>query len=174
MRRRLFEPLGMTSAGFGAPGTREKVDAPRGHREDGTPVEPGPGSDNPPAIGPAGTVHASIGDWGKFISLHLRGTRADTPLLPRDQFQKLHTAPEGAEPPYALGWIVTRRQWGGNGDVLTHAGSNTMWYCVAWLAPARGFAVLVACNQGGENASRACDESASALIARHLEITKGR
>src|SRR4029453_3966433 len=40
MRARLFEPLGLTSAGFGAPGTpgtpgnAEKIDQPRGHRVD--------------------------------------------------------------------------------------------------------------------------------------------
>src|SRR5262245_1302028 len=57
MRARLFEPLGMTSAGFGAPGTpgsAQAIDQPRGHRVDGSAVAPGPGSDNPAAIGPAG------------------------------------------------------------------------------------------------------------------------
>ena len=64
---------------------------------------------------------------------------------------------------YALGWIVCERKWGG-GKVLTHNGSNTMNYSVAWVAPKRGFAVLVCVNQGGDEAARACDEAASALI----------
>ena len=66
---------------------------------------------------------------------------------------------------YALGWGVAKRGWGG-GTVLTHAGSNTMFYCVTWVAPERDFAVLVACNQGGDAASKACDEVASACIMR--------
>ena len=53
MREKIFRPLGMTTAGFGAPGTRAKNDQPRGHKADGSPVEPGPGADNPVAIGPA-------------------------------------------------------------------------------------------------------------------------
>jgi hypothetical protein len=48
--------------------------------------------------------------------------------------------------------------------VLTHTGSNTMWFAVTWLAPKRDFAVLVACNQRGDKAEKAGDEAASALI----------
>src|SRR5262245_48683428 len=60
----LFDPLGMTTAGFDAPGEHDEsgtIDAIRGHRADGTPIEPGPGADNPPAIGPGGRAHASLG-----------------------------------------------------------------------------------------------------------------
>jgi len=45
---------------------------------------------------------------------------------------------------------------------LTHAGCNTMNYAVAWLAPAKDFAVLVCANQGDGEAAKACDEAASA------------
>ena len=62
-----------------------------------------------------------------------------------------------------MGWGVARRDWG-EGDVLTHAGSNTMWFAVTWLAPRRDFAVLVASNWGGDEAAKVCDEAASALI----------
>jgi hypothetical protein len=62
-----------------------------------------------------------------------------------------------------MGWLVTERPWGG-GRVLTHAGSNTMNYAVAWLAPRRDFAVLAATNLGGNKAASACDEAAAALI----------
>jgi CubicO group peptidase (beta-lactamase class C family) len=51
LRRLLFEPLGMKSAGFGAMGVRGHVDAPWQHRKEGDrviPVNPGPVSDNPP------------------------------------------------------------------------------------------------------------------------------
>jgi len=39
-----------------------------------------------------------------------------------------------------------------------------MWFCVTWIAPEKDFAVLVACNKGGTEADKACDEAASALI----------
>jgi CubicO group peptidase (beta-lactamase class C family) len=167
LREHLFKPLGMDSAGFGAPGTAGKVDQPRGHRADGTPVLPGPGADNPAAIGPAGTVHASVGDWAKFVALHLQGARGKPRLLKEETFTRLQTAPEDPEDRYAMGWKVAERPWAG-GRVLTHAGSNTMWYCVAWLAPEKGFAVLVCCNRGGDGAAQACDEAASALVREHL------
>jgi CubicO group peptidase (beta-lactamase class C family) len=172
VRKRIFAPLKMTSAGFGAPGTAAKLDQPRGHKPDGTPVEPGPAADNPPAIGPAGTIHCTIGDWAKFISLHLRGEQAGSaPLLKPESFKKLHapvTGKDAAEPDYAMGWLVTSRPWAG-GECLTHAGSNTMWYAVAWVAPRKNFAVLVMCNQGGDGAAKACDDAASALIVEYLK-----
>jgi CubicO group peptidase (beta-lactamase class C family) len=161
LRERLFAPLEMGSAGFGAPGTKESLDEPRGHREDGAPVEPGPGADNPAAIGPAGTVHSSLPDWAKFASLHLLGEERGGLGLAKEDFRRLHEPPGGSE--YAMGWAVTERDWAG-GRVLTHAGSNTMWFAVVWLAPKKGFGVLAACNQGGEKAQRACDEASGALV----------
>jgi CubicO group peptidase (beta-lactamase class C family) len=169
VRDRLFRPLGMESAGFGAPGKRSALDEPLGHREDGTPVEPGPGSDNPAAIGPAGTVHASLSDWARFASLHLLGEERGGLGLPAEAFRRMHRPPKGSE--YAMGWLAVDRPWGG-GRVLTHAGSNTMWFAVVWLAPKKGFGVLVACNQGGAKAEKACDEAASALIPLGLKTDR--
>jgi hypothetical protein len=62
-----------------------------------------------------------------------------------------------------MGWAVAERPWAG-GRVLTHSGSNTMWYCVAWLAPGKDFAVLVCCNRGGDEAAKGCDAAAAAII----------
>jgi CubicO group peptidase (beta-lactamase class C family) len=165
MRERLFNPLGMKSAGFGPPGAADAVDQPHGHTDARRPVRPGPNADNPPVVGPAGTVHASIGDWAKFVALHVSGERKDgARLLKPETFVKLHE-PVGDEPKYAAGWMVLDRSWGGR--VLTHSGSNTMWYCVTWLAPEKDFAVLVCCNQAGEAAAQACDDAAGALIRDH-------
>lgn len=173
MRRKLFEPLGMKSAGFGAPGAVGGGDVPWGHvlREGKlTPIEPGPMADNPPAIAPAGTVHCTLSDWGRFVALHLRGSKEDTPLLKRDAFHRLHTPSRGAD--YAMGWIVTQREWGGT--VLTHAGSNTMWYGVVWMAPQKDFAVLAVTNLGDPAATHACDEAAWQLIQHVLTSTEKR
>ncbi|MBW7906775.1 MAG: beta-lactamase family protein [Phycisphaerae bacterium] len=167
IERELFKPLGMSSAGFGAPGRPEDSDQPRGHRRDGdrlVPVEPGRGSDNPDAIAPAGKVHCSVTDWGRFVGLNLYGPRGRSALMGSEAFAKLHTPAPGRD--YALGWAVTRRDWGGT--VLTHAGSNTLWFAVTWVAPQRGFGVVVATNVAGEEAQRACDEAAWALIQWHL------
>jgi len=44
-----------------------------------------------------------------------------------------------------------------------------MNYAVAWLAPLRDFAVLVATNQGNGGAEKAVDEAAGALVRKFLE-----
>ncbi len=176
MRERLFTPLHMTTAGFGAPGTAASIDQPRGHRTENTtrgmwtPVEPGPGADNPPAIGPGGTCHMSLPDWAKYVSAHIVGERGGSTLLKPETFVRLHTPPNGWE--YGYGWGATRRPWAAprdhpdvkDGRVITHNGSNTMWFCVVWAAPDREMAVLVATNAAGDVAAKACDDAAAALI----------
>lgn len=168
----LFQPLGMTSAGFGPPGTQAQCDQPRGHSADGTALEPGPLADNPPVIGPAGTVHASLGDWAKYIQLHLRGCRADVEVgaitLTRDTFTRLHTAYDGPGRKYGFGWGIEQRPWaGGDGTALWHNGSNTMWYCVTWLGLGNGVAALVTTNIATPKAKGATDEVAKLLIQEH-------
>src|SRR5262245_28927509 len=162
MREKIFRPLCMSTAGFGAPGTRAKNEQPRGHKADGSPIEPGPRADNPVAIGPAGIVHCSIGDWAKFIAANLPSTK--TKLVKPETLEKLHT-PAPGKPKYAMGWIIADGQPWAGGPALTHAGSNTMWFAVAWLAPAKHFAVLVACNQAKD---KACNDAVLALIADHF------
>ncbi len=160
MRRRLFEPLGMASAGFGPP---RPLPQPQGHRGR-LPLGVGPGADNPRVLGPAGTVHASLEDWGKFVALHLRGPSAGSELLSRESFARMHFPTPGGS--YAMGWGAVERDWGGR--VVTHAGSNLYWYAVVWAAPEQDFAVLVATNEGGDHAARGTDEAAAALI-RHYK-----
>jgi CubicO group peptidase (beta-lactamase class C family) len=164
MREKLFKPLGMDSAGFGAPLDRGTMRQPRGHTKEGEPVEPTQrGSDNPPAIGPAGTVHCSVGDWAKFVALHLRGARGEAKLIKAETFKKLHTPPSDSS--YAMGWVVGRSPLG-RGLALNHGGSNRMWFAVTWVLPEDDVAVVVMCNQGepGGPADKACDEASGRLM----------
>jgi CubicO group peptidase (beta-lactamase class C family) len=161
MRERLFKPLGIHTAGFGAAATDGKVDHPYGHvEEDGKLVAVN--SDNPAAISPAGRVHLSIKDFAKYANFHL-GNLTNGPL-DKEQLQDLHRviAPAGE---YASGWIVAKRDWS-KGDVLFHNGSNTMNFAVTWLASAENFAVVIACNSG--EGEETCDEAAALLIERFL------
>jgi CubicO group peptidase (beta-lactamase class C family) len=164
MRERLFNPLGMSSAGFGAPIDRGTTHQPRGHTADGKPVEPAQkGSDNPAAIGPAATAHCAVGDWAKFVSLHLQAARGRPRLLKAETFKKIQTPPEGSA--YAMGWLVGPSPLG-EGVALNHGGSNTMWYAVAWIVPKENVAVVVMCNQGapGSPGEKACDEVSGKLL----------
>ncbi len=160
MGRRVFGPLGMTSAGFGPPGTRGKVDHPWGHRATGDVVE-AVHEDNPAVMGPAGSVHCSLRDWARFASFHLRGELGGVRLLKPATLKALHTAKAGEE--YAGGWLVQDRSWAG-GTALAHTGSNTLWYSSIWLAPARDFAVMAVVNAAGKPAEEACDQAVSGLV----------
>ncbi|TAK22263.1 MAG: class A beta-lactamase-related serine hydrolase [Myxococcaceae bacterium] len=166
MRTEVFTPLDMASCGFGAPATVDTTDAPWGHRTAGsvhTPVPPGPAADNPPALGPAGTVHCTLRDWARFAQLHLRGARRDpAPYLRPESFARLHTPPSGGD--YALGWGVASRPWAGALPALTHQGSNTMFLCSVWVVPSRGRVLLVATNAGDDRASAAVEATLGALI----------
>lgn len=164
LREEVFAPLGMTRAGFGAPPGDA---APRGHRRDWrgvTVMEPDAfASDNPPTIAPAGTVHAPLEDWARFALAHLRGARGEDGLLLRaETFKALH-APRGDER-YALGWGSVERDWAG-GRVLTHSGSNTMWFATVVVAPDAGVVALVVTNAGDPAAASACTDGVKALVA---------
>jgi CubicO group peptidase (beta-lactamase class C family) len=160
MRQGVFEPLGLSTAGFGPPGLSGRTDQPWGHREKGGRIQANR-VDNAPCMGPAGTVHCSLPDWARFASLHLQGAEGQARLLKPSTFQDLHTPPPGFE--YAGGWFVVDRPWAG-GRALNHNGSNTSWYASVWLAPRRNFATLVATNLGGTNAEKACEATTQALI----------
>ncbi len=169
IRNNLFTPLGMHDTGFGAPGVRDAMDQPRGHLGQGVarqPLEPDDlRADNPPGSGPMGTVHATMQDLGRYVSMHLAGALGRETILPSETVKRLHTPAEGFD--YASGWFIAQRDWA-DGNALNHSGTNLHWYAVVWMAPARDFAVLVATNQGGEVAWEAIDEAAGRLIRMHL------
>ncbi len=141
MAREVFRPLGLTSAGFGPPGTRGRLDQPRGHRVRLTgglrAIEPGPTADNPPAAGPAGTVHMSLCDLVRYGAAHARMPRD---YLPASAWAVLHRS-QGDR--YALGWVSRRGR-------LWHDGSNTMWYAQIAVWTDRGRAAVVVTNDGRE------------------------
>jgi CubicO group peptidase (beta-lactamase class C family) len=167
IRTMLFEPLGMTSAGFGAPASAGQVDQPWGHSKGSSgirTVPPGPAADNPLAVSPAGAVHCSLSDLAKYVASHMAGERGESKLLKTETFKKLHE-PVGND--YALGWVVFERKWAG-GRALMHNGTNTMFYVVVWMAPKRNCAVIVASNIGINEAAAGCDETAGKLIKEYF------
>ena len=180
VRELIFEPLGMESAGFGVPWEGEAPTDPWPHKRDGTPVPPGPMADNPPSIGPGGTIHTSIGDWARYITEHLRGAGGKNGLLlEADTYRRLHKGRRigDSEDEYALGRMILRRPWAkGNrrndyGRSLHHAGTNNSWFALVWIAPERDFAVLCATNIGGEGIFPKIDAVNWALIRDHLKTS---
>ena len=157
IKKRIFGPLNMRSAGFGPPGTLGKIEQPWGHLRSGPDWQPKQ-SDNAQSLGPAGRVHCNVEDWAKFISLQLPKNHSEA-QYDQDILNKLKTPTDQ----YAGGWIVVRRSWG-NGLVLTHSGSNTMWYSVVWVAPRLNRAFIVATNSKDKNSRSICDKLIKNLI----------
>jgi CubicO group peptidase (beta-lactamase class C family) len=161
MRDDLFAPLHMTSCGFGAPGDAAKVDQPWGHVVHPTwsdppeldPVSPADRhADNAPAIGPAGTVHCSLADWGKFLAIH---AAPSTTLLKPGTMAHLHMAPEVDRAHYMAGW---RFQPIAPGIVrLGHEGSNTMWHAIALVVPVDDVTIAVVTNREDDELLRAIE-----------------
>lgn len=172
IREEVFEPLGMEHVGFGGTGTAGELDQPWGHLDSGRPVRRnGPETDNPPVLGPAGRVHARLSDWALFIADQLRGARGEGKLLKPETYRRIQT-PVG-DGRHAMGWIVVQRGWAG-GRALNHTGSNTMNYANVWIAPVKGFAILVVCNQGGDSAFKATDAAVAALLEEASERAASR
>lgn len=160
LENEVFEKLQMKTAGFGFPGVSEEIQEPWGHVLDGKDFRPVQ-SDNPPAIGPAGTVHGSVLDLVRYGALHLRGERGlKTDYLEQSSWKKLHTPPSGQI--YAMGWERKEAAWT-RGPSLWHNGSNNLFYAVLWIAPARNLAVGAVSNAATEDAKQACEEAASTL-----------
>ncbi len=170
IQQMLFKPLGMETAGFGAPGTFGKLDQPLGHTSQCKSLEPSEEADNPPWLGPAGRVHSSMSDWARYASLHLLGAQGKEGLLLKpESFQQLHY--DRYHQGYALGWSVRQRSWA-SGLTLSHTGSNNFWYADIWIAPQRNAALLAATNTADcpseDVGFNACDAAISAMISRYL------
>lgn len=164
IRREIFVPLQMKSAGFYGPAKEErKPDQPWGHSRNGEPIPPGRGADNPPAIAPAGAIHCSMPDLMKWVMMHMNSETGPV-IQKKETFDLLHTPVIGD---YALGWIVTERGWA-QGKALTHVGSNTMYTTVIWIAPERKFAIVASTNIGSDVAFQPCDAFVAKMIGKYL------
>ncbi len=152
--KRLFEPLGMNSAGFGSPGhaKAKPPDQPWGHRSIGKksyPIIPGKLADNPAVLGPGATVHLSLPDWAKYAAWHLAPKQVNDTLLGERFVKKLHTDIFNQE--YAFGWAISKTNKTG-GLILEHSGSNSFWFAAIHLDIQRGQGILLATNQSNEDA----------------------
>ena len=158
MAQKVFIPLEMKSAGFGAPKGGKPNEEPLGHMKllwFRFAVDPfDRHADNTPVMAPAGGVHLSIRDLARYGAVHLEGARGTAAsLLPQESWQRLQT-PYLED--YAYGWVrYKRREWAG-GPLLWHNGSNTLWYALLMLLPAKNTVLAFATNDGAiEEAEKA-------------------
>lgn len=115
---RIFQPLGITTAGYGPPADTERMRQPWGHYWDESKHVFSRFEAKPPSfMAPAGYLSISLHDWAKFILAHMDiyppGRRR---LLTSDTLMTLHTPPPmeiwdiniGFDTDYALGWFTKK------------------------------------------------------------------
>jgi CubicO group peptidase (beta-lactamase class C family) len=160
VRAEVFQPLGITHVGFGAPPSTAAVDQPWGHDEkNGTLVALDPASqdaDNPPSLGPAGTIHISLHDWVLFAQDQMDGAHGHGKLLKPETYRTLQT-PIASNGLYALGWGA---KLGPDGVplILTHSGSNGYWLADIRIWPKHNIIFLMVANRDGDEAESAFKE----------------
>lgn len=166
IRDQIFAPLGIKNAGFGPPGTPGKLDQPWGHKEEaGKLVALDPANaeaDNPPALGPAGTINIALKDWLLFAQDQLDGEHGHGKLLKPETYRKLHTPVTGN---YALGWGA---KLGPDGVplLLTHTGSNGFWVADIRIMPKHDMIFLVVTNAGNAAANQTIKDIGTPLKDR--------
>lgn len=166
LTEQVFNPLGMLDSGFGAPGLPGSVDQPWGHLDTGPgydPVAPGPDADVPDTMGPAGTVHATLADYGQFMLSHIAGARGVDGLLTVPTYEVIQTPVANGSAP---GWGVLPFEDWAQGPVLTFAGSNQRWFAVVRLAPELNAGAMVVVNAGGGRAEAAIDSLSDLILER--------
>ncbi len=161
----VFQPLGITTVGFGASVTGNHIDQPWQHKLDNGVYVPVPAEEILPYAceRPSGGISLSLKDWAKFVIMHLEGEKGGSTLLQPETFKILHTPPfEAGRVPgpygladYALGWVVSTYY---SMAVLFHSGGNADSHgnpvasSLVWMAPENDFAVLIATTAGSQNA----------------------
>ena len=106
---RIFVPLGMVHAGFGVPATPGTTDAPWGH--DPSPIV----WDSAPGFGPAGTVHASLGDLIGYVRVYLDGGLGPNGRIISEAALAEINTPRLEH--YGFGWLRRTRRCRGGQDV---------------------------------------------------------
>jgi CubicO group peptidase (beta-lactamase class C family) len=167
---RIFDPLKLTTAGFGPQSSLGRVDAPLGHAagKDGKlqAFLAGPGGDNPLVIGPAGLAHMSVIDFATWAAWNAAEGRYGPPLAKPETIRKLHAkvvdmppkpdAPVGTPSSggYGLGWGTVSLPFAPE-PLLFHGGSNNMNLAYIVLQPKQELGLVTMTNISAPKANEA-------------------
>ena len=144
MKATLFEPLQLTSAGFGWP-REEHESAPNGHygrivHRDTREYFLGP------CLAPAGDVHLSVGDLAQFGRMHLRGLLGEDGLLQAKTIKELHRP--SVKDGHACGWMI--KTDAEKRPVHWHNGTAGTFYALLVIYPQQELVVAVAMNTANQ------------------------
>lgn len=165
LRERVFEPLHIRNVGFGPPGHSGKYDQPLPHggSEGRTPLDPAdPDSDNPPWLGPAGTINIGLRDWALFAQDQLDGALGHGRLLQQATYRALQTP---VTENYAMGWLAFVNPEG-KVKLLTHEGSNGAWFALISVYPKHDTIILTVTNFGRDAGRSSIEELGKSLWSR--------
>ncbi|MCE2527108.1 MAG: serine hydrolase [Actinomycetia bacterium] len=148
LERYILQPLGVVTAGFGAP---EEV---CGHRAGftlsgiglfrGPPISPDDlESDNPRVYSSTGCLSLSLDDWSTLMQIFRADS--DTKLLQEDSLKTIFHTPAQSGPSMAMGWMQPIPSMG---IPYVMQGSNTLWTATSILTLDRRKSVLIVCNDG--------------------------
>ena len=162
VREEVFEPLGLTSCGFGWPATADRPDEPRGHFGAGA-TRRVQGLDEYPLgafMAPAGNVHCSAADLARYGLAHLAGLNGEDGFLRAATIQELHRLePDGA--PYAAGWGIDPES-----GQHRHNGSAGTFFAYLTIDPQAGMVVAFLANGGIAEGGTASRRAADAVLQR--------
>eukprot|EP00938_MAST-03A_sp_MAST-3A-sp1_P004882 g4882.t1 len=165
MRTELFQSNNMKRCGFGNPARVER-DGLTGHvrkaSKENIKIKMGPGDDNPSSLGPAGTVHAPLESWFKFVMSCLPNSN----YVSSQTLKDLHR-PIRSKSTYAGGWAFCNRSWA-DGTAMSHDGSNTMNYSIVWMSPKKRAGVLIATNISYDGLNLDLDKVVAFMIRKHI------
>ncbi|HML28123.1 MAG TPA: serine hydrolase domain-containing protein [Hyphomicrobium sp.] len=180
---RIFQPLGLKTAGLGAQATFGLYDAPVGHRIDDkgkiTPLPWGESADLPASLGPAGLAHMSIKDFATWAAWNAGNGKRGPALVKPETLELLHTPvvqmeikdPKPGTPKsgaYALGWGISKFAWTEK-PILTHNGSNGLNFASIEIDPDHDFAIVVTSNIAGPKADEASLEVMKTLYEKYVK-----
>jgi CubicO group peptidase (beta-lactamase class C family) len=150
MRREIFDPLGMKSAGFGVTPAGQI----QGHHAGKVATLK---EANPEMFAPAGNIHMNLRDWAAFCLDQMAGYHGHGKLLKPATYRMMETRLPGAET--GLSWGVQPTGLGRQGPMLMHAGSDGNWMALVLLFPETENGALVTANaaddMGGDKATKA-------------------
>jgi len=184
--KRIFEPLGLKSAGLGPQATFGKYDAPVGHRIDDkgniTSRPWGQAADLPAALGPAGLVHMNVEDFATWAAWNAGEGKRGPALIKPETLKRLHEAhvsmeiahPKPSTPKtgsYGFGWGLAKFDWSDK-PLLTHNGSNGMNFSSILVDVDHDAGIVVMTNIAGPNADPASVETTKALYLRYVKGAK--
>lgn len=162
MQKRLFEPLQMTTAGFGWP-AKNHPEEPWGHwKENGSlqPHDPNGEYQLTFFMAPAGDVHMNMPDLARFARFHLAALRGKDGILKASTVREMHTKRVKS----GLGWGV--QKFLDFEPVSVYAGSAETFITIIALIPQQNLAVMVSTNSDSEESDQATKKALKLLIEK--------